>query len=385
MKRPLIYLLAGLMVPLIFLGVFALGTSRRDKAPDSISQLVETSPPASQSLISTPHPTPPSANIPFDLRSQSGEEPTPLQLEAPVATAVPGSSKPRCGGPATMNILLIGADNRDNTYLYGLADVVRVLRVDFTAPRISVLALPRDLWVQIPNIDDHYGITHGKLNQAYFYGNPGMGYYDGDGDGPGLLAHTLEQNFGLTTDYFFAVNMETFKELVDVVGGVDIYLPEPVDGRPPDSEGSEEQYFNAGNHHLNGVEALRFARLRENYGDLVRIEHQSIVLTALQERLLRVAVIPDLPEIIGVLKDSVLTDLGPIQLAQLICLFPQIDNEQVQYGSIPTDMLTSTRVYAPQFQKTLAVFLPNQLAIQNWVEIFQRDGLLAPYSPRPVN
>ena len=63
---------------------------------------------------------------------------------------------------------------------------MRVIRVDFVEPRVQVMTFPRDLYVEIPEIEDHYGITHGKLNQAYLYGNPGYGYYDGPGRGPGL-------------------------------------------------------------------------------------------------------------------------------------------------------------------------------------------------------
>jgi len=108
----------------------------------------------------------------------------PTQYVAATAT-VP---QPVCGGPPVMNILLIGSDARGDHYLYGLSDVMRLVRVDFVTPRVSMLEFPRDLWVEIPEISDHYGITHGKLNQAYLYGNPGLAYYDGRGQGPELLA-----------------------------------------------------------------------------------------------------------------------------------------------------------------------------------------------------
>ena len=53
-------------------------------------------------------------------------------------------------------------------YLYGLADVIKVVRIDFVTPKVTVISLPRDLWVQIPGIED-FGVTEGKLNQSYFY------------------------------------------------------------------------------------------------------------------------------------------------------------------------------------------------------------------------
>ena len=87
-----------------------------------------------------------------------------------------------------MIILAAGSDQRVDSYLYGLADVIRLVRVDFVTPRVTIMSFPRDLYVEIPGISDHYGITHGKINQAYLYGNPGYGYYDGSDFGPGLLA-----------------------------------------------------------------------------------------------------------------------------------------------------------------------------------------------------
>jgi LCP family protein required for cell wall assembly len=124
-----------------------------------------------------------------------------------------------------MNILAIGSDARGNHYLYGLADVIRLVRVDFVNVHVTILEIPRDLWVEIPGISDHYGITEGKLNQAYLYGNKGLGYYDGPGEGPGLLARTLDLNLGARPDHYLAVNMITFRNIVDAVGGIDVFLP----------------------------------------------------------------------------------------------------------------------------------------------------------------
>ena len=63
-----------------------------------------------------------------------------------------------------MVILAVGADE------IGLADCIRAVRIDFVTPSVSVLAFPRDLWVSIPGLED-LGITQGKINTAYIYGN----------------------------------------------------------------------------------------------------------------------------------------------------------------------------------------------------------------------
>jgi anionic cell wall polymer biosynthesis LytR-Cps2A-Psr (LCP) family protein len=128
----------------------------------------------------------------------------------PTPTSLPTKKTFPCGRSSAMFILLVGSDARQDTYNIGLSDSMRVIRVDFVEPRVQIMTFPRDLYVEIPEIEDHYGITHGKLNQAYLYGNPGYGYYDGPGRGPGLLSLTLEHNFGSRVDRYFAVNIQTF-------------------------------------------------------------------------------------------------------------------------------------------------------------------------------
>jgi hypothetical protein len=118
---------------------------------------------------STPIPAAALAANPGPTLKAGKEEPLPSATMSP--TEAP---QPLCGGPVSMLVLAVGADSGQD-YRYGLADVIRIVRVDFTIPKVAVLSMPRDLWVEIPEIENNYGIDHGKLNQAYFYGGPGMG------------------------------------------------------------------------------------------------------------------------------------------------------------------------------------------------------------------
>ena len=122
-------------------------TSLSTVAPTLVEQAISSSPvatstqPANSAELVTPKPT-------------------------PAAT-----KQPLCLGPSTMTILVVGSDQRGTGYLYGLADSIHVVRIDFSIPNVMMVDFPRDLWVEIPGIADHYGITHGKLNQAYLFGN----------------------------------------------------------------------------------------------------------------------------------------------------------------------------------------------------------------------
>jgi LCP family protein required for cell wall assembly len=301
--------------------------------------------------------------------TQEGKtSPTPAASLVPSPTTTP-KPEPLCGGPETMTILAVGADSGPD-YLYGLADVIRIVRVDFVTPKVTVLSMPRDLWVEIPEIENPYGITHGKLNQSFFYGSPGMGYYPGPGGGPGLLARTLYKNFGLLVDHYGAVDMLTFVRVVDAVGGIDLYLPYDVDGRPIDDKTEDMGYFYAGQRHFNGDQALRFSRIRKKYNDFTRMDHQNMVICALKEKVTSPAVLPKVPQIIAAFQDSVLTDLSLEQLTQLACLAPKLKRENLLFSSLPEEILSPGRVYSPQQKDQVFIMDADFNVISDYVAQF---------------
>jgi len=244
-----------------------------------------------------------------------------------------------------MYILLIGSDTRSNSYNAGLADAIRLVRVDFAESRVQLLTFQRDLYVKIPGIKSHHGITHGKLNQAYLYGNPGYGYFDGPGQGPGLLALTLEHNFGTRVDHYLAVNLQTFSRFVDALGGIDISLPYVVDGRVRGSR-DRNRYFPAGKQHLNGYRTMLLARMRPQ-GDLKRSEIQNVILQALVKKLLSPSTLLQLSILNKTFSGLIQTDLGPVDVGRLICLSSALDAQRIEYLSFPDELFKSTRVQDP--------------------------------------
>ena len=251
---------------------------------------------------------------------------------------------PRCGGPAVMTILAIGSDTRGTGYTWGLSDVMRVVRIDFVKPSLTVLDFPRDLWVKIPYISDNlHGQDHEKLNQAYLYGNPGDGfhYWDDPSAGPGLLARTLDLNFGVKVDHYIAVNMKTFVRMVDAVGGIDVNLDKPV-------QNSNNRHLQKGPHHLDGDEALALARDRVD-GVFSRGDNQNIVLCALQKKLTSPQVITQIPRLVQSFKGSVQTDLSPAIMSQLACLAAQMPRQNITLYNFPENLFTGARQFDPVF------------------------------------
>lgn len=288
-----------------------------------------------------------------------------------ISSVVPptATSQPLCGGPSVMNILAIGSDSRGANYLYGLSDIMRLVRVDFVNARVTILEVPRDLWVEIPDISEHYNITHGKLNQAYLYGNKGLGYYDGPGEGPGLLARTLNLNFGARPDHYIAVNMKTFEAVVDAIGGIDIYLPYDIDVR---SEANPKGFHvEAGQHHFDGETALWVARIRQ-YNVFGRAENQNIVMCAVRKKLLSPAILPAIPQLINDFQRYVQTDLSPEQINQLACLAAQMRGAEVVFASFPIELFKSSKTFDPQLDTTTFTFDADFNILRDYIERFQQ-------------
>jgi len=313
--------------------------------------------------------------------------PPPTFTPNPLLTTVPTPVQLiSCGGTGVMTILAIGTDARSNSYNYGLADVIRVVRVDFSNRRVAVLEFPRDLWVEIPEISDNLnGQDHEKLNQAYLYGNPGFGYWDDPSAGPGLLARTMQLNFGVQPDHYIAVNMRTFEQIVNAVDGIEINVP--------NEDVAHNTGLHIGNHHLDGGEALKVARNRQE-GVFERADNQNRVLCALRDKLVSPSVMTRIPEIVNSFTDNVQTDLTPGQISQLACLGTQISPEWILFASFPQELFKATRVRDPVFDGRVFVWDANFNFLRGYVNMFnagtwptpepsEDDGESIPFCPPP--
>ncbi len=275
--------------------------------------------------------------------------PTPSSLLDKIVSIFkpqPTAQQTLCGGPPVMTLLVIGSDTREDGYSYGLSDAIRLVRIDFTKPEVMSLDVPRDLWVEIPDISDHYGVDHGKLNEAYFFGNPGMGYYDGSGEGPGLLARTLQVNFGVTVDHYLAVNMQTFKQLVDAIDGIDIKVSSKIDLNEKQDGANPDYVFEPGVHHLDGQMALKLA-MNRNPTIFQRARYQDIVLQAIQAKLLTPTMIPKLPQLFSQFAGTVQTDLSPNDITKLACLGHSLNDDNTSMVAFPEDIFGAGHIYDP--------------------------------------
>jgi polyisoprenyl-teichoic acid--peptidoglycan teichoic acid transferase len=198
---------------------------------------------------------------------------------------VPGLHATEAGEP--FNVLVVGSDSRAgaNSRYGNVAgqrnDVTMVVRVDPGRRRVALVSVPRDLLVPIADL----GGTD-KINAAF-------------AGGPGRVAKTIEQDFGIPIHHYLLIDFEGFKRIVDALGGIRIYFPYP--SRDMDDHGRNMSGLNitkAGCQLLRGNQALALARSRDfsylrngvrrwdRNGDLGRIRRQQAFLQGVLKKAL---------------------------------------------------------------------------------------------------
>lgn len=230
-------------------------------------------------------------------------------------------------GNGVMTIVVAGLDTRtpdepENT------DVLKVARIDLNAGVVRVISIPRDLYVEIPDIG------YDKINRAYDYGSkPGVRDWNA---GAALVRRTIELNFGVDTHGMITTNFDGYQKVVDTFGGVDVQNPYDIyDSQYPTNDyGTKEIYFKAGPLHLNGAAALEFSRTRHQDGDDGRVMRQQLVLQALLERAQEPGIAKKLPALVNAGRKMVQTDFGQEQEAALVAAVPNISTDNVVFATM---------------------------------------------------
>jgi len=278
-----------------------------------------------------------------------------------VEPTLPAGKKPVCGDEAAWNVLLVGIDYSDPQYTYGLADVIRVVRVDFVEMKVNMVALPRDLLVEAP--EGRFTEQNPmKINQAYLFGTPGWGGYLGEGIGANSLAEVIRYNFGVTPQHYAVVNFDTVINFIDAIGGVEVNLPQGVEDPNP-----ELGSFPAGLQVLSGERALALMRIRTNYSDAFRVSNQTLVMKAILNKLMQPASLVKVPSLLDKFKEAFLTDLSIDQIASLgTCFLSNFELDNLRAAQIPNDLLTVEYTYLPSLDGTSYTYHWDQRTV-DWI------------------
>jgi LCP family protein required for cell wall assembly len=210
-------------------------------------------------------------------------------------------------------ILLLGTDhaNTDARVTAQRSDSIMLVRTDPSKHRIAYLSIPRDLKVEIP------GHGEGKINAAFQYG------------GTPLAIETIRHFTGLPINHVAILDFDSFEELIDELGGIDVYVPEPILSnrfdcpyKPARCRTWRGWSFQKGTHHMNGRRALIYSRIRENQlnpseSDVTRGERQQRVLQALESKLTSPGTMLKMPFVGDDVLKPLTTDLSAAQFTEL--------------------------------------------------------------------
>ncbi|MEF2919682.1 MAG: LCP family protein [Acutalibacteraceae bacterium] len=194
-----------------------------------------------------------------DNKNNKEKETSPSSLTGSGDTSLDLFDGTLLNDPMILNIMVYGEDSGvDSTTDYGRSDTMIMVSIDNRHKQVKLSSFMRDMLVPIPYTDDA-GNSHGlaKLNAAYSLG------------GAELSVKTIESNFGVDIDRYAIVNFNSFKGIIDALGGIDINLTQDeidyINWQTYINGQSEERYelqVEPGLVHLNGRQALWYARNR---------------------------------------------------------------------------------------------------------------------------
>ena len=216
-----------------------------------------------------------------------------------------------------INVLILG--HRGEKAIAGgiLTDSIMVFSLLPQQKKGALISIPRDLYVEIPESG------WWKINHAYVYGKK-------RGSGLDLPKKVVSEITGLEIHYAVAFDIEAVKEIVDILGGIDIYEEEPFYGEFYGHKVSLKKGWN----HLNGSETLAYIGVRNfKEGDFKRIEHQQKAAIAIKEKIEKEGLLKRPDKILKIylsLHSHIDTDLPLSQIKNLLETFRNIKIEDIK-------------------------------------------------------
>ena len=233
-----------------------------------------------------------------------------------------------------VTFLVMGADTRPSETGYRTpTDTMMLLSVDRTTGTAGLISIPRDLYVDIPE----YG--YDRINTAYVRG------------GGQVAMQTVANVMGIPVDHYLLVQFDAFTTLVDEIGGIDIYVPYeiydpefPAECYSRDDCGFDPLYIAAGQQHMDGITALKYARVRHIDTDYERARRQQAVIMAIRDRIVNFEMLPRLlqraPALYDTLTGSFRTDMTLDEMLQLAQLAGAMEKSDIQTAVIDSGYIT---------------------------------------------
>ncbi|MBI5961540.1 MAG: LCP family protein [Chloroflexi bacterium] len=253
------------------------------------------------------------------------DQPTAIPTAMPRLRSVDENGNPY----EILNVLLLGNDGIVDPGQPFHTDTMIVVSINRNTNTVSMVSLPRDLFVFIPN----WGMA--RLNLAWGYGES-IGWTDGAW---GMMRQTLLYNFGLETHYYAMVDFDGFETIIDRVGGVTIAVDCPIQDEMcqtncDDGVAGNETYalqtIPVGVHQMDSELALWYARSRKNTIDFDRGRRQQQILRAIWAQSKTQGLITQLPQLYSEMTSVVQTNMPLEEIIPLIPLALNIQPNDIE-------------------------------------------------------
>ncbi len=251
--------------------------------------------------------------LPKIVRSAAQENAQPAAAQIPFFRQAGRSAQQEEVAPAVKRttILLLGVDARPGQKI-ARTDSIILLTFNPETNAAGMLSIPRDLKVRPSAMNRDMKIT------SVYPAGEAVSY---PGGGAALLEETITELLGYPIDQYVIVNFDGFKQIIDLIGGVDITVPYEIydDKYPDDSYGYlPPVHFLPGKQHMDGDTALKYARTRHADNDYARAGRQQQVIMAIKDKVTQpgqmAALLPRLPGLAVAMANSLQTDI-PIDKA----------------------------------------------------------------------
>ena len=239
-----------------------------------------------------------------------------------------------------INFLVLGIRGRGDPHGGLLTDSIIIVSVKPKTNQVALISIPRDLYVEIPG----YGSKE-KINTAYALGERNSQF---SGGGLILAKEVISEVTGLPIHYAISIDFEAFKEIVDTLGGVTIYLDKPFCDPFQFAEG--KICLTQGKQELDGKKALLYVRSRYSTNDFDRSRRQQQVLIAVKDKAFSTGILANplkINSFLNTLKNNVRTDIKLWELQDLIEIIQKIENPQIihkVFDTSPEGLLYSARI-----------------------------------------
>lgn len=200
-----------------------------------------------------------------------------------------------------LNILILGVDDGDVEHSAApkRSDTMILASIDPAAGAVSLLSIPRDTRVSIPGRSGQDKIAH-----AFAYG------------GPELAVRTVSDLLAVPVNYYLVLNWQGFIKIVDIMGGVGLYVEKDMNYDDPYANLSI--HLQKGYQYLDGAKAGQYIRYRhDELGDIGRVKRQQRFLKAMADEMLQIGTIFKLPALTATLREYVTTDMSPLTMLAL--------------------------------------------------------------------